>query len=98
MVTILLSARPYESTIHAVGAGEGCGAADVEFARASTHNGEGRLEPTHPVMPDKPVTVHRLRLRLPDLVFHVDVTLTEHEGPWLATAVLADEPDYRDGQ
>ena len=34
-----------------------------------------------------------LRLRHPDLAFHVDVTLTEHEGRWLATAMLADEPD-----
>ena len=34
-----------------------------------------------------------LRLRHPDLVFHVDVTLTEHGGRWLAVAMLADEPD-----
>ena len=48
-------------------------------------------------MPDEPVTVHRLRLRHPDLAFHIDVTLTEHEGRWLATAMLADEPDIGTG-
>ena len=45
----------------------------------------------------EPVTVRRLRLRHPDLAFHVDVTLTEHEGRWLATAMLADEPDIGTG-
>jgi hypothetical protein len=34
-------------------------------------------------MPDEPVTVRRVRLRHPDLVFHIDVTPTEHEGRWL---------------
>ena len=48
-------------------------------------------------MPDDPITVLRLRLRHPDLVFHIDVTLTEHEGRWLATAMLADEPDIGTG-
>ena len=48
-------------------------------------------------MPDEPVTVRRLRLRHPDLAFHIDVTLTEHEGRWLATAMLADEPDIGTG-
>ena len=38
-----------------------------------------------------------LRLRHPDLAFRVDVTLTEHEGRWLATAMLADEPDIGTG-
>ena len=48
-------------------------------------------------MSDEPVSVRRLRLRHPDLVFPVDVTLTEHEGRWLATAMLADEPDIGTG-
>jgi hypothetical protein len=48
-------------------------------------------------MPDEPVTVPRLRLRHPDLVFHIDVTLTEPEGRWLATAMLADESDVGTG-
>ena len=39
----------------------------------------------------------RLRLRHPDLVFYVDVTLTEHEGRWLAVVMLADEPDIGTG-
>ena len=43
-------------------------------------------------MADEPVTVWHLRLRHPDLAFHIDVTLTEHKGRWLATAKLADEP------
>jgi hypothetical protein len=37
--------------------------------------------------------VTALRLRDPDLAFHVDVTLTEKVGRWLALAILADEPD-----
>ena len=41
--------------------------------------------------------VTALRLRHPDLAFHVDVTLTEHEGRWLAVAMLADEPDIGTG-
>jgi hypothetical protein len=45
--------------------------------------------------PDQYLTV--LRLRHPDLAFHVDVTLIEHEGRWLATAMLADEPDIGTG-
>ena len=48
-------------------------------------------------MADEPVTVLDLRLRHPDLAFHVDVTLTDHEGRWLATAMLADEPDIGTG-
>ena len=48
-------------------------------------------------MPDEPVTVRSPCLRHPDLVFHVDVTLTEHEGRWLAIAMLADEPDIGTG-
>lgn len=43
------------------------------------------------------MTPIRLRLRHPELVFYVDVTLTEHEGRWLATALLADEPDVGTG-
>jgi hypothetical protein len=35
--------------------------------------------------------VTALRLRHPDF-FHVDVTLTEKDGRWLAVAMLADEP------
>jgi hypothetical protein len=38
-------------------------------------------------MPDAKPTVTALRLRHPDLAFHVDVTLTEHEGRWLAMAM-----------
>ena len=49
-------------------------------------------------MTDEPMTVHRIDLRHPDLAFYVDVTLTEHEGRWRATAVLADEPDLGTGQ
>ena len=41
--------------------------------------------------------VTALRLRHPDLAFHVDVTLTEHDGRWLAVAMLADEPDIGTG-
>ena len=41
--------------------------------------------------------VTALRLRQPDLAFHVDVTLTELEGRWLTTAMLADEPDIGTG-
>ena len=37
--------------------------------------------------------VTALRLRHPDLAFHVDVTLTEKDGRWMAVAMLADEPD-----
>ena len=48
-------------------------------------------------MPDEPISLHRLRLRHPELVFHIDVTLTEHESRWLATAMLADEPDIGTG-
>ena len=48
-------------------------------------------------MPDEAVTVHQLRLRHPELAFHVDVTLTEHEGRWLAVVMLADEPDIGTG-
>ena len=48
-------------------------------------------------MPDDSIAVLRLRLRHPDLFFHIDVTLTEHEGRWLATAMLADEPDIGTG-
>jgi hypothetical protein len=48
-------------------------------------------------MTDEPLIVRRLRLRHPDLVFHVNVTLTEHEGRWLATALRADEPDIGTG-
>jgi hypothetical protein len=29
---------------------------------------------------------------------HVDVTLTEHDGSWLAVAMLADEPDIGTGE
>jgi hypothetical protein len=43
------------------------------------------------------LAVHRPRLRHPDLVFYVDVTITEYEGRWLATAMLADEPDIGTG-
>jgi hypothetical protein len=46
---------------------------------------------------DEPVSVHRLRLRHPELHSYVDVTLTEHEGRWLATAMLVDEPDVGTG-
>ena len=46
-------------------------------------------------MLDEPVPGLRLRLRHRDLAFHVDITLTEHGGRWLATAMLADEPDIR---
>ena len=35
--------------------------------------------------------------RHPDLVFCIDVTLTEHEGRWLATAMLAEQPDIGTG-
>ena len=48
-------------------------------------------------MADEPVTVWHLRLRHPDLLFHIDATLTEHHGRWLATAMLADEPDVGTG-
>ena len=41
--------------------------------------------------------VTALRLRHPDLAFYVDVTLTEHEGRWLAVAMPADEPDIGTG-
>jgi hypothetical protein len=44
----------------------------------------------------KPAVI-ALRLRHPDLDFYVDVTLTEHEGRWLAVAMLADEPDIGTG-
>jgi hypothetical protein len=46
---------------------------------------------------DEPVAVRRSRHRNPDLVFHVDVTLTENEGRWLETAMLADWPDIGTG-
>jgi hypothetical protein len=46
-------------------------------------------------MSDEHVTV--LRLRHSDLAFYIDVTLTEKDGRWLATAMLADEPGHRDG-
>ncbi len=42
-------------------------------------------------------TLTALRLRHPDLAFHVDVTLTEKDGRWLAVAMLADEPDIGTG-
>jgi hypothetical protein len=42
-------------------------------------------------------TVAALRLCHPDLAFHVDVTLTEKDGRWLAVAMLADEPDIGTG-
>ena len=48
-------------------------------------------------MSDAQPRLTALRLRHPDLVFHVDVTLTEHEGRWLAVAMLADEPDIGTG-
>jgi hypothetical protein len=48
-------------------------------------------------MPDEPVTVLRLRLRHPELVFWIGITLTEHEGRWLAVAMLADKPDIGTG-
>jgi hypothetical protein len=58
----------------------------------------GRRGPSSsPLLPDEPVTVHRLRLRHPELVFRIEVTLAEHEGRWLATAMLADEPDIGTG-
>ena len=41
--------------------------------------------------------MRRLRLRHPAPAFHIDVTLTEHEGRWLATAMLADKPDVGTG-
>jgi hypothetical protein len=44
-------------------------------------------------MSDEQLTVHRIRLRHADLAFHIDVMLTEKDGRWLATAMLADEPD-----
>jgi hypothetical protein len=47
--------------------------------------------------PDQQLTVHRLRLNHPDIAFHVDVTLTEHDGRWLATAMLANEADIGTG-
>jgi hypothetical protein len=48
-------------------------------------------------MADEPVTIRRLRLHHPDLAFYVDAMLTEHGGRWLATAMLADEPDIGTG-
>jgi hypothetical protein len=44
----------------------------------------------------KPAVI-TLRLRHPNLDFHVDVTLTEKDGRWLAVATLADEPDIGTG-
>jgi hypothetical protein len=44
----------------------------------------------------KPAVIE-FRLRHPDLAFHVDVTLTEPEGRWLAIAMLADEPGIGTG-
>ena len=41
---------------------------------------------------NEPFVVRRLRLRHPDLAFHVEVTLTEKDGRWLAVAMLAEEP------
>ena len=46
---------------------------------------------TPPTMTDSPASQH------PDLIFHVDVTLTEHQARWLAVAMLADEPDVGTG-
>ncbi len=48
-------------------------------------------------MADERPKVMRLRLRHPDLVFHVDITLPENESRWLATAMLAAEPDVGTG-
>ena len=48
-------------------------------------------------MDDAKPSVTALRLRHPDLAFHVDVTLTENDGRWLAVAMLADEPDIGTG-
>jgi hypothetical protein len=42
-------------------------------------------------------TMTALRLRHPDLAFYVDVTLTEHDGRWLATAMLGRRARHRDG-
>ena len=47
-------------------------------------------------MPDESVTVRRLRLGHPDLV-SIELTLAEHKGRWLASAMLADEPDIGTG-
>ena len=46
---------------------------------------------------DEPLAVRRMRLRHPDLAFHVDGTLTEKDGRWLAVAMLADQPDVGTG-
>lgn len=44
-------------------------------------------------MVDAKPTMTAPRLRHPDLAVHVDVTLVESDGRWLAVAMLADEPD-----
>ena len=39
-----------------------------------------------------------MRLRHPELDFWINVFLSEHEGRWLATAILADEADIGSGR
>jgi hypothetical protein len=54
------------------------------------HPGVGRTD-------DDPVRVLHLRLHHAIRMSYIDVTLTEHRGRWLASAMLADEPDIGTG-
>ena len=45
----------------------------------------------------RPLTVIHLRHEHPDHVLYIDVTLTDNEGRWLATAML-DKPDIGRGR
>ena len=48
-------------------------------------------------MTDKRLKLMRLRLSHPSVGFSVEATLTENEGRWLATAMLADHADIGTG-